>query len=264
MATKAKKPSQAQINAARIKALQKLGLAKSYDPKAALTKSQQNRVSKLTSQYKNILEYRSEYVAKDISSYSKKAQAQFKKAGLNVIDGKVYLRKEGYDRVKIDWTITDEGKGRPQIVRTKKGGIRQEEPIFTSRIEAMNWRDRVLQEYKDKGIKPGNYIGTKFYDNGHVRIQLFTSIESVFDYFDPEENAGGDVFHPHHPGAARQELLNNLHLVRIISPQSGPETVARSRAANQDAKRKTAGTVRNKLGIKSRKTGKGKGKGKKK
>ena len=228
----------------RASALRKLnvGLETDYKDSKSLA-----RLKRQWAEWKDVATFPERYRKIDISKYRKEEQQSLAREGYQVKAGKVFVSLDHYENASIarDTYKTERGPyDRLVINRTihRDGKVfkKQTEYIGT-RLQRLDWRDRLLEEYNAGKFKQGERLMVKVYDQGPMMGSQATSLALIFKYIDQIEWVT--------PGNHE----DHIHLVKVWS--AGTETrllpteAERSRQKRKDIKRRT------KLGVKKRKSG---------
>jgi hypothetical protein len=211
-----KKPD---INKARLLALKSVGVLKDVSARGKLTDSQKATVRKNWKKYHEVVTApKGTYVKKDVSYYSAKEKKALKDSGYKIIEGKLFIDKQGSDTVSVKRTSnydekTGKKKAKPDefiVVVRKKGDRKEETEFIGASLQKEKWRENLLAQYEAGGFKKGDYIGIKIGDNGIFRRRMYGSMNELFAYaeydFDPKDGGKhGD----------KDFLLNKMHLVKM-------------------------------------------------
>ena len=211
-----KKPD---ISKARLLALKQVGILKDVSARGKLTDSQKATVRKNWKKYHEIVTApKGAYVKKDVSYYTNKEKKALAASGYKIIEGKVFIDKQGNDSVSLKRTSNyDEKSGKKKakadefiVVVRKKGDRKEETEFIGTSLQKEKWRENLLAQYEAGDFKKGDYIGIKIGDGGIFRRRMYGSISDLFAYaeydFDPKDGGKhGD----------KDFLLNKMHLVKM-------------------------------------------------
>jgi hypothetical protein len=212
----AKKPD---INKARLLALKNVGVLSNISARGKLTDSQKATVRKNWKKYSEIVTApKGSYVKKDVSYYTNKEKKALVASGYKIIDGKVFIDKQGSDTVSVKRTSNyDDKTGKKKakadefiMVVRKKGDRKEEAEFIGTSLQKEKWRENLLAQYEAGDFKKGDYIGIKIGDNGIFRRRMYGSISELFAYaeYDFEPKDGG-------VHGDKDFLLNKMHLVKM-------------------------------------------------
>lgn len=181
-----KKPAKQAVSNARLAALQKLGLMRNVSAKAELTASQKKAVARDFKKYHDIANApKGTYKAQDVSGFFPGQIKAIRKSGIQVINGKAYIRADNYDTVKIVKKKYKTGPGMHDTIigiERKSGKRKTEFEIVGSPVEIAAWRERLVRDYAAGNLKDGQYVALKAFDNSPMARSNTISLDSIFKY----------------------------------------------------------------------------------
>lgn len=234
-------------NKARLAALKKLGLLKDIDARKTLPESAKKKIRDNWKKYHRIASApKSEYFVKDVSHYEVFEKKQLVNSGYAIINGKLYVDKQGAKSVSIKRELTKYGKKKSDQIVTieierKRNERKSEIEYVTTNVNKLSLRDKFIQQYEAGKFKPGDYIGIKLYENGAFRRIMYQSIDDVYKYAAFE-------FEPNDPRDNKEELQSQMRLVRLgvdhyaerAKDERSKTEINRVRKARAKARKKTA------------------------
>lgn len=181
-----KKPAKQAVSNARLVALQKLGLMRDVSAKAELTASQKKKVAAQFKKYHDIANApKGTYKAQDVSGFFPGQIKAIEKSGVQVINGKAYIRKDNYDSAKIVKRKYKTGPGTHETIigiERKSGKRKTEFEIVGSPVEIAAWRERLVRDYEAGNLKDGQFVALKAFDNSPMARSNTISLDSIFKY----------------------------------------------------------------------------------
>ena len=201
----------------RLKSLKKLGLYKDVDARSKLSDSTKKKLRSDWKKYHTVANApKSEFYVKDVSHYETFEKKQLEKSGYTIINGKLYIDKQGAKDVEISRSLSKYDKKKSkQIVkieikryRNGKGDRKFETEYVTTNIQGMELRERLIQQYQDGGFKEGDYIGIKLFENGAFRRVMYQNIDDIYKYAEYD-------FEPNDPSDSKKELQSQMRLVKM-------------------------------------------------
>lgn len=167
--------------------------------------------------------------------------------GYKIADNKAFISLSGYQNASIAHSVYKTPNGpydRLEINRTIRSSgkvVKKQTEYVGTRMQRMEWRERLMAEYQAGGFKPGETLMAKVYDRGAMRGSRQTSLASLIKYIEEIKWQT--------PG----NHIDNVHIVRVWS--AGNEYALEKREATKRQESKRSGQVRSKYGDKKRKTG---------
>lgn len=206
---------QQHLDIERLREFKKLGFFKETkipSKNSPLTKSQSAKVRDTFRKLRVVLESpKNEFQSISLNKLNKSDKELIKKSGYLVHGDKAFIPLEGQEKASIRKSFTKTKDGSPEktliITRSNKDGRKKLEEYLGSNINKLNWRDRLESEYSQAKKKGGEYFGLKLYSGGVFTHQLFTDLSDAMKYI--------DTSFVEKDGADREELMNNMHIVKI-------------------------------------------------
>jgi hypothetical protein len=179
------KTSKPDVNKARLAALQKLGLMR--DVKAsALSSSQKKAITRDFKKYHDIANApKGTYKAQDVSDFFPGQIKEIQKSGITVINGKAYVRQQGYESVRIVKKKYKTGPGTHDTiigVDYKTNKRKSAFHIIGSPVQMASWRERAVRDYAAGNLKEGQFVAWQAYDNSPMARSNTISLDSLFKY----------------------------------------------------------------------------------
>jgi hypothetical protein len=181
-----KKPAKQAVSNARLVALQKLGLMRDVSAKAELSASQKKKVAAQFKKYHDVANApKGTYKAQDVSGFFPGQIKAIEKSGITVINGKAYVRQQGYESVKIVKKKYKTGPGMHSTiigVDYKTDKRKSAFHIIGTPVEIADWRERAARDYYAGNLKDGQFVAWQAYDNSPMARSNTISLDSLFKY----------------------------------------------------------------------------------
>lgn len=181
-----KKPAKQAVSNARLVALQKLGLMRDVSAKGELTSSQKKKVASQFKKYHDVANApKGEYKAQDVSGFFPGQIKAIEKSGIRVINGKAYVKQQGYESVKIVKKKYKTGPGTHETiigVDYKTDKRKSAFHIIGTPTHIAEWRERAVRDYAAGNLKDGQFVAWQAYDNSPMARSNTISLDSLFKY----------------------------------------------------------------------------------
>ena len=209
-----KKPVDIALALRQLKALKIPTFKKeNYDARKlnSLTKSQKETIRKNYREYEKLATAPKEYVKKNVSKLSLADQKALKAKGYKIIDKKLFVDKQGFDKVELKTkTYVDENGKKIKAVKLtrKKEGEASETEYHMRSSQFSNLQEMLLQQYERGNFKDGDYMGVKIGAGGRARRVMMLNVNSIYKYL-------VDDFEPKDNRTDKDELLKSITLIKI-------------------------------------------------
>lgn len=207
------KPVDIKVALRQLKALKIPTFSKdSYDGRkvAHLTKSQKETIRKNYREFEKIATAKDEYVRKNVSKLNKAEKESLKFSGYKIINDKLFVDKQGFDKVKIktkEYTGADGKKIKVvKLIREKEGEASETEYHMKS-SQFSNLQESLISQYEKGNFKDGDYMGIKIGAGGRAK-QMTLSLQSLYGYLVED-------FQPKDTRTDKEELLKHVRLIKI-------------------------------------------------
>lgn len=185
----------------------------SYDARKAttLTKSQKETIRKNYREFEKIATAPKEYAKKNVEKLKKAEKDVLKSKGYKIINNKLYVDKQGFERVELKTKeyIDENGKKIKAVkITRKKEGEASETEYHTKSSEFSTLQETLLQQYERGNFKSGDYMGVKIGNGGRARRVMTLSVDSMYKYL-------VDDFEPKDTRTDKAELLKHITLIKI-------------------------------------------------
>lgn len=216
MSTKKSAPKPIDIKAAlkQLKALKIPTFSKeSYDGRktGSLTKSQKETIRKNYREFEKVATAPKEYIKKSVTKLSQDEKKTLKSKGYKIINDKLYVDKQGFDKVELKTKTYTDDKGKKinavKITRKKVGDWTETEYHMKS-SQFSNLQEMLLQQYERGHFKKGDYMGVKIGNGGRARRVMMLSVDSIYKYLIED-------FEPKDTRTDKNELLKHITLIKI-------------------------------------------------
>lgn len=212
MSTK-KKPVDIKAALKQLKALHIPTFSKpTYDGRktSTLTKSQKETIRKNYHEYEKIATAPKEYVRKKVDKLSRDEKESLKSSGYKIINNKLYVDKQGFEKVQLKTKEYVDEKGRKvkavKIIRKKEGEASETE-YHMKPSEFSTLQEMLIKQYEQGNFKEGDYMGIKIGAGGRTR-QMTLTLNTLYAYLVED-------FEPKDTRTDKAELLKHVKLIKI-------------------------------------------------
>lgn len=213
----------------RVKRLKKLKLVSGLSRE--LTKTEKAKVNRLWAKWHEIADNPKEFKRLSVAKFDKANVDALKKTGYLVHEGYAYIPLHGYHNASLarDTYRTEKGPYDRIIInrtmRDSDGQLRKRQSEYVgSHTQKLDWRDRLLEQYRTGKFKDGELLALKVYENGTMVNSSKLTIDEILKYAEQIKwETAKDA----------DKLRNNLHLVKSWVKGQDESTITKSTKQKQ-------------------------------
>lgn len=179
------KSAKVDVSKARLLALKKVGLLTDVSARGTLTDAQKKKVrTAWTKNHAIATAAPGTFKTQDVSDFFPGQIKAIQKSGIHVVNGKAFIRTDGYKSAKI---VKEKYKSDGEThyilgVRRHTDKRKSQLDIIGSPTEMAEWRERLLRDYEAGKFKEGQYLSLRAFDNAPMSRLNAVTMQTVFNY----------------------------------------------------------------------------------